>query len=207
MSGMQSIIELIEKKTSERTQAILRDAELIKEQKLREAREKAKEVEQSQVNKAKAQAKAELTRHEAAARLRAKQRLLTSKETVMAEALKSAKDTAFKVVGTKQYDQILTRLAIDAAQKLNATEMEIVLPEGQSSALTTTEISKAIKQATGVKTEVSVAKNTVRATGGVVVMTKDKKKWVDNTFEARLDRLHSELTDKIALALFAEKKA
>jgi len=207
MSGMQSIIELIEKKTSERTQAILRDAELIKEQRLREAREKAKEVEQSQVNKAKAQAKAELTRHEAAARLRAKQRLLTSKETVMAEALKSAKDTAFKVVGTKQYDQILTRLAIDAAQKLNATEMEIVLPEGQSSALTTTEISKAIKQATGVKTEVSVAKNTVRATGGVVVMTKDKKKWVDNTFEARLDRLHSELTDKIALALFAEKKA
>ena len=207
MSGMQSIIELIEKKTSERTQAILRDAELIKEQRLREAREKAKEVEQSQVNKAKAQAKAELTRHEAAARLRAKQRLLASKETVMAEALKSAKDTAFKVVGTKQYDQILTRLAIDAAQKLNATEMEIVLPEGQSSALTTTEISKAIKQATGVKTEVSVAKNTVRATGGVVVMTKDKKKWVDNTFEARLDRLHSELTDKIALALFAEKKA
>lgn len=207
MSGMQSIIELIEKKTSERTQAILRDAELIKEQRLREAREKAKEVEQSQVNKAKAQAKAELTRHEAAARLRAKQRLLTSKETVMAEALKSAKDTAFKVVGTKQYDQILTRLAIDAAQKLNATEMEIVLPEGQSSPLTTTEISKAIKQATGVKTEVTVAKSTVRATGGVLVMTKDKKKWVDNTFEARLDRLHSEITDKIALALFAEKKA
>jgi V/A-type H+-transporting ATPase subunit E len=207
MSGMQSIIGLIEKKTSERTQAILRDAELIKEQKLREAREKAKGVEQSLINKAKAQAKAELTRHEAAARLRAKQHLLSSKETLMAEALKSARETAFKVVGTKQYDQILTRLAIDAAQRLNATEVEIVLPEGQSSGITTAEMAKAIKQATGVKTEVTVAKNTVRAAGGVLVVTKDKKKWVDNTFEARLERLHSELTDKIAHALFAEKKA
>ncbi len=207
MSGMQSIIDLIEKKASERTQAILRDAELSKEQRLSEAQEKAKGVEQSLVNKAKAQAKAELTRHEAAARLRAKQRLLASKDAAMTEALKSARETAFKVVGTRQYDQILTRLTVDAAQALNATEIEIVLPEGQSSGLTTAEMSKAIRQATGVKTEVTVGKSTVRAAGGVVVRTKDKKKWVDNTFEARLDRLHPELTDKIAHTLFAEKKA
>jgi vacuolar-type H+-ATPase subunit E/Vma4 len=205
MTGLETIIQIIEKKTSEKIESILRDAELMKAQRIGDAEAKAKDMEQSITEKARLESKAELTRYEAGAKLRSKQEMLQAKDAVLKQVLESATEKARKVVATKQYDQLLLRLIVQGVQALNQPDVEVVLPQGQTLGIPASEVTKGIKKSTGLDVSVAIAKDTVRATGGVIVRTKDKKKWVDNTLEARLDRYSAEMRDKAATVLFAEK--
>ena len=51
-----------------------------------------------------------------------------------------------------------------------------------------------------------ILKDTIRSMGGVLVRTADGTKWVDNTFDARLERMSSAIRDKIASILFEKEE-
>jgi vacuolar-type H+-ATPase subunit E/Vma4 len=49
---------------------------------------------------------------------------------------------------------------------------------------------------------VKISKDTVRSSGGVIVRAENGAKWIDNTFEARIERLESKVRDQVASILF-----
>lgn len=123
----------------------------------------------------------------------------------MDEVFETAWDKLEKSVLDKKYDKTVFNLAVDAGASLQETELELVLPEGQKVSLTAAELAKAISKESGVKTSIDISKETIRATGGVLVRAKDGTKWVDNTYDARKNRFDADLRDRVASTLFAEK--
>ncbi len=202
MEGVANIIELIEKKTDTEALRIISEAEKFKAERLANAKKRGKEIEERIAGKAQRETDSEIARYEASAKLRAKYRILETKEALMREVLDSAWQEVQKDVKGKSYPKTVARLAVDGALSLQEGEVELVLPEGQKVSIDASEIASAITKETGVKTKVSISKDTVRATGGVVVRSKDGTKWVDNTYEARLERLDVKIRDMVSSALF-----
>ncbi|MHA2213982.1 MAG: V-type ATP synthase subunit E family protein, partial [Candidatus Thorarchaeota archaeon] len=102
----------------------------------------------------------------------------------------------------KKYADVLAGLAVDGGVSLNIAKIELIFPSGQKTNLTPASISKKISEQTGQKTTVTLSKETVRSIGGVLIRSDDGAKWVDNTFEARLERLDNKIRDVISRMLF-----
>ncbi|MFX1578559.1 MAG: V-type ATP synthase subunit E [Promethearchaeota archaeon] len=206
MSGMENIIEIINSKTSEKEKEILSEAESQKKEKLDEARAKAKELTASITGKAEIESNAEVSRYEASAKLQAKYKLLEAKENLIEDVMASARKHLDDVVKKKDYEKILETLIVDAATALDESELEIVAPKGHSSNIDLKTVEAAVAKSTGRKTKLSISKEQVRATGGVIVRNKESTRWVDNTFESRLERLEGEVRDTISSTLFGTKE-
>lgn len=206
MTGMTNIIEIINSKTAEKEKEILTEAEAHKEQKLNEARAKAKVVTASITSKAEMASNAEISRYEASAKLKSKYQLLEAKETLIADVLSSARTHLEDLVKKKAYEKTLEKLIIDAATSLEEADLEIVVPKGHASNIDIKAVEAAVAKATGKKTNFSISKEDVRATGGVLVRNKDTTRWVDNTFEDRFERFETEIRDTISSILFQTKE-
>lgn len=206
MSGMTNIIEIINSKTAEKEKEILEEAELHKKEKLGNAQIKAKEITASITNKAQIESNAEVSRYEASAKLKSKYQLLDAKETLITDILSSARKHLDELVKKKAYGETLERFIVDAAKSLEEDELEILTPKGHASNIDLKAIEAEVAKSTGRKTKFSISKEEVRATGGVIVRNKDSTRWVDNTFEARLERMDSEIRDTISTILFATKE-
>ncbi|MGY5874914.1 MAG: V-type ATP synthase subunit E family protein [Candidatus Thorarchaeota archaeon] len=206
MSGVDKIIEMIAEKSAEREKEILAEAEEDREIRLEVARKRAKEQSSEIMNKAQAELKAELERFEASTRLKAKHNLLETKEALIKEVLDSALEAVGKRVGSAKYEQDLTRLVVDGAKSLEVSNLELIFPEGQKISLTGAAAAKAISSATEQKVTVKVVKETVRSSAGVIVRTEDGQRWVDNTIEARLERLDNEIRNTTVNTLFGDSK-
>ena len=206
MSGMTNIIEIINSRTAEKEKEILSEAELHKKEKLSNAQNKAKEITASITNKAKIESNAEVSRYEASAKLKSKYQLLEAKEALIADVLSSARKHLDDLVKKKAYGETLERFIVDAAASLEEDELEIVTPKGHASNIDLKAIEVEVAKSTGRKTKFSISKEEVRSTGGVIVRNKDSTRWVDNTFEARLERMDSEIRDTISTILFATKE-
>jgi V-type H+-transporting ATPase subunit E len=205
MGGIESIIEIINKKTAEKEKEIIQEAEKVKKLKLEDAEKKAKESSDAITKKAELQAKAEMARYEASAKLKSKYQLLRSKEQLIEDVLDTATKKLFSIVGKDEYKKVLTKLAIDGGVNLNSDALELILPKNHSTYVDTAEVERGISKEIGKKTKVSISKETLRSKGGVMVRILDTTKWVDNTFEARLERLEEKARTMIASALFAEE--
>jgi len=203
---MTNIIEIINSRTAEKEKEILAEAEAHKEQKLNEARAKAKVVTASITSKAEMASNAEVSRYEASAKLKSKYQLLEAKETLIADVLSSARTHLEDLVKKKAYEKTLEKLIIDAAKSLEETDLEIVVSKGHASNIDLKAVEAAVAKATGKKTNFSISKEDVRATGGVLVRNKDTTRWVDNTFEDRFERFESEIRDTISSILFQTKE-
>jgi V/A-type H+-transporting ATPase subunit E len=208
MTGMTNIIEIINSKTTAKEQEILSEAEEFKAKKLNDARAKAKEVTASITRKAEMASNAEVSRYEASAKLKSKYKLLDAKEILIGDVLSSARTHLEGLVTKKAYEKTLENLIIDAVTALEETNLEIVAPKGHDSKINLKEIEASVAKATSQKVNFSISKEDVRATGGVIVQNKEKSRWVNNTFEDRLERFETEIRDTISSILFQteEKK-
>jgi vacuolar-type H+-ATPase subunit E/Vma4 len=205
MEGVNNIIKIIKSKTKAKCDRIIAEAEEFKKQRLEKAKQRAKSITEEIAGKAEREADAEVAKYHASAKLHAKYRLLESKEAIMDEVFATAWDKLQKSVLDKKYDKTVANLAINGGASLQEPDIELVLPEGQKVSLGVAELAKTISKETSVKTSVSISKDTVRATGGVIVRTKDGTKWVDNTYDARKERFDASLRDRVASTLFTEK--
>lgn len=202
MSGIDNIIEMIKTKTKERERSIIADAEKLQRERLQQVEDSSKEKADSIVEKAEREAKAALSRHEASLKLRTKHKVLESKDLFFTEIVEVALEEIKKIVKSKKYADVIKNLAVDGGISLGESKIELILPEGTKVDLTLAAIAKAIGDVTGQKTSVKISKDTVRASGGVMVRTDDGSKWVDNCFEARHERLESEIRNSVFSILF-----
>jgi V/A-type H+-transporting ATPase subunit E len=205
MSGITSIIEIINTKTSEREKGIIEEAEKNKQIKLEEAKRKANETASAITKKAELQATSELVKYEASAKLKGKYKMLEAKDAQITEVLISAQDKIESIVGKAEYKKVLARLITDACKTLADDQLDLVLPKGHESHVDIAEIEKAVAQERGKKTKLTISKDNIRSKGGAIIRTTDGTRWVDNTFEARLERLETKARDTIASILFEEE--
>lgn len=202
MSGVQSIIEMIEAKVTEKVDTIVRDARKLSETKLLDAKKKGKAKRAAMMVEAEIQSRADTVKRDANARLAARHRILEAKEALMIEVLELAIESLKKKHKTKGYADMMVNLAIEGGSALAVEEVELILPRGQSPRLDLTKISQEITKLTRIKTGVSLSKEQISSAGGVRVKSKDGTKWVDNTFEGRRDRMMSEMRKMISTILF-----
>ncbi len=202
MSGVQSIIEMIEARVTEKVDTIVRDARKLSETKLLDAKKKGKAKRAAMMVEAEIQSRADTVKRDANARLAARHRILEAKEALMIEVLELAIESLKKKHKTKGYADMMVNLAIEGGSALAVEEVELILPRGQSPRLDLTKISQEITKLTRIKTGVSLSKEQISSAGGVRVKSKDGTKWVDNTFEGRRDRMMSEMRKMISTILF-----
>lgn len=205
MSSVKGILDLIETKTSEKADKMMKEAEELRELRLKEAKDKAAAITDSATAKAEKELKAELARQEASAKLKAKYRMLDAKEIVIKDVLDSATTVATKEIEGKKSKDILNRLAVDGGVALGTQSLELVLPQKMKTSVDVAEVARAITKATGDKVSVTIAKDTIRSSGGLIIRTTDHLKSVDNTLEARAQRLAGSIRDAAAKILFTEK--
>lgn len=202
MSGIESIIDMIEEKTSEKVDRIVKQAEDQKTTLIKQAEEKAKGIEEKILKAADQEYDSSITRLTAGAKLKAKYQILEAKESILVEILEEVEKEIKKVVKTKKYKNILTQLIVDGGVALDVDKLELVFPKGQNELITPLSIAKEIGAKVGNKVSISISKDTVRSVGGVIIRTSDGKMLVDNTFESRLERFHSDIRDKISAIIF-----
>ncbi|MHA2190854.1 MAG: V-type ATP synthase subunit E [Candidatus Thorarchaeota archaeon] len=188
----------------EKEKSILKEAEKEKKARLEVAKQKADTIRMGLIEKAEQEAKAEKARHEANTKLKAKYRLLEAKENLLNSTLNSAYEKVKAKTKGKAYADILLRLAVEAGVTLGEEDLELVLPKGQGNIITPAQVAAAISKETGQKTSVKAAKDTLRASGGVTMRITEGSKWVDNTFEARIERQGNAVRDKASEILFSD---
>jgi len=202
MSGISNIIEIINTKTAEQEKEILSDAERFKTTKLEEAKKRADEAASAITKKAEHQATSELSKYEASAKLKSKYKLLEAKDALIKDVLVSTRKQLESVVGKAEYTKVLERLIVDGCKSLDTDAVDLVLPAKHASKIDVAEIEKAVAKEVGKKVKISIAKDSIRSIGGVIIRTKDTTRWVDNTFEARLERFENKARDTISGILF-----
>ncbi len=204
MSGAENIIEMINAKASEEESKILTEAEDDAKLRLDVATKRAEEKANEILAKAKSELNAELDRYEASAKLKVKQKILQAKETIIQNVLIMSQEELRKRVTSKKYEADLLRLIADGADPLEGDEFELVYPRDQKITIEAAAAKKEIDSKTGKKSKVSISEDTIRSEGGVIVRIKSGEKWVDNTIEARMQRLESEIRNAITEILFPE---
>jgi vacuolar-type H+-ATPase subunit E/Vma4 len=204
MSGITNIIEIINTKTEEKEKKILQEAERHKKIKLEEAQRRADETAAAITKKAEREAKGEIAKYEASAKLKSKYRKLEAKDALIKEVLETTKQRLRDVVDKAEYKKVLERLIIQGCNALKTDKVELIFPKGHASKIDVAQIEKAVAKEIGMKTKLSVSEETVRSMGGVIIRNEDTTKWVDNTFEARLERFENKAREAISSILFEE---
>ena len=204
MSGTEKIVEMIREKAEEEKKKILQEAEDEQRIRLDVAQKKGEEKSKAIISKAQSELKAELDRYESSAKLKVKQKILQAKESLLQEVLEASREKLKKRVSSKKYEEDLIRLIVDGVNSLEGDAFELVYPRDVKTQVTAANATSAIEKEIGKKTKISISKDTVRSEGGVVVRTSDTERWVDNTIEARMERLEADIRYAINKVLFPE---
>ena len=133
--------------------------------------------------------------------------VLSEKERLVTSVLNEVKNRLVNLQKSEEYLPVLEKLIVDAGTVLDGGTLEVMLNENDSSLpLKLNKLEKKIADGTGVKTQLKISKQQIKAVG-VIVKTNDGKIFVDNTFEAILSRREREHRLKTARILFSRASA
>ncbi|TFG31907.1 hypothetical protein EU527_11310 [Candidatus Thorarchaeota archaeon] len=206
MSGIANIIDIINAKTAQKEQEIIKEAEKHKRLKLDEAQRRAREAAETITRKAELQAKSELSKYEASAKLKSKYQMLEAKEVLVNEVLQKVKERMESIVTKAEYKRVLSNLIIEGCIALEEDKLELIFPKSHSSKVDIADIEKAVSKEIGKKVSLTISKDNVRSKGGVIIRTIDGTRWVDNTYEARIERLQDKVRDTVTTILFVNER-
>ena len=129
--------------------------------------------------------------------------VLSEKERLITDVLNEVKNRLVNLQKSDEYLPLLEKLIVDAGTVLGGGTLEVMLNENDSSLpLKLNKLEKKIADGTDVKTRLKISKQKIKAVG-VIVKTVEGRIFVDNTFEAILNRRKRELRLRIARILFS----
>ena len=206
-SSTHRISESILKDARKKARAIVKEAkesaESIVEKRRQSARQSAEKDVKSLLKRA--ENEAEIVKGKVATDIKknASWIVLSEKERLVTSVLDEVKKRLVNLQKTDEYLPVLEKLIVDAGTVLGGGSLEVVLNENDSSLpLKLNKLEKKIADKTGVKTQLRLSKQRIKAVG-VTVKTNDGRIFADNTFEAILKRRERELRLKIARILFS----
>ena len=196
------IEEIIINEAKEKAENIIVKAREEAKKVLGKAEQEAKREAEEIISKKKTDAEAQARRILSEAKLEARLKILNAKEQLISEAFDKALEKLKEFSQSAQYKTALENLIKDAAIIIRGGDLEVLLPENTNVNIDLSKIAKKIEEQTGIKTSLNISKERIRSIGGVIVRSKDRLLTVDNTFEARLERLREQLRVNVANLLF-----
>ncbi|BAD85788.1 archaeal/vacuolar-type H+-ATPase, subunit E [Thermococcus kodakarensis KOD1] len=202
MEGAELIIQEINREAEQKIQYILSEAQKEAEKIKEEARKRAEDRAQWILRKAKTQAEMEKQRAIASARLEVRKKRLEVQEE-MIRAVLSALRERLASLPADEYFQTLVTLTTEALEELNIDSAVVRSNEETLKLIVEKlpEFKKSVSEKLGKEVEITVGEP-ISTIGGVLVESSDGSVRVDNTFEARIERLEADLRARIAKALF-----
>ena len=187
----------------DKAKAIIRDAEKSKKDTLEEKRKEG-EIEAEKILRTGMEEADSLKRQKIAeARLKAKQMIIASREELINETMEKCKEKLAAMTSSKEYADILQRLVEQGGIGLGGGDLEIVLGgKVTKTAIDLGGIAREIEEKTGKKTTINAAQEKSKSIGGVIIRKSDGSIIVDNTFEARIERILRDVRIRIAKTLF-----
>ncbi|AEC51749.1 V-type ATP synthase subunit E [Pyrococcus sp. NA2] len=197
MEGAELIIQEINREAERKIEYILnearKEAEKIKEEAKRKAESRAEWI----IRRAKTQAELEKQRIIANARLEIRRKRLAVQEEIISKVLEEVRKR-LENMSEDEYFESVKALLKEAVSELNERKVRVM-----SNEKTLSLIGARIEEIKAELGDVSIELGEVIKTiGGVVVETEDGRIRIDNTFEARMERLEGEIRSTIAKVLF-----
>ncbi len=185
--------EITEFQTEAEKQAgkILKEAENEKERIIAEMEEE---------NKSKAIT--EQKRNIATSALKWKMKTLEDKENYIQKIFDLAFEELKKVSTTQEYPRILSSLIIDGGVGMGGGDLEIKVRNTDISLISTGTLAQEISSKTGVPTQLKPITENITEYGGSIIQKGSI--FIDNTFEAILERKKRDIRTEIAKTLFGE---
>ncbi len=202
MEGAKLIIEEINREAEQKIRYILSEAEKQAEGIKAEAEKRARAKAEWILRKAQTQAEIEKQRIIANAKLEIRKKRLALQEEFINEVLRSLKERLANLP-KDEYLGVVKDLMLQAVKELGEDRIRVSSNEAtlQLIAEKLEEIKAFLNEKTGREIRIELG-DKISTIGGVLVENADRTIRVDNTFEARIDRLESELRSRIAKVLF-----
>lgn len=186
--------EIIEDAT-EQARKIVKEAEeratKIKDQKMKEVSENLREKEAVELD---------------SARLDEKRKISDAKFQLQDEAFARTMEKLRKISSesSSQYQESLKKLVIEAAAKIRAIDLEILVNSRDREFVKDrlAELEKKLSKLKGAQINLKLGDEALNTMGGAIVRDKHKRQMFNSTFEARLAKARQELLGEISASLF-----
>lgn len=200
--GAQLIAEDIIKEAEKKAAEVIREAKREASAILETARQGIKEEEERGLRQALARSERVYEEIMAEGRMRAKKETLQKKEGFISGVFKGAEEKLRTHVASKDYEEDLIRIAIDACRKLGSSDVVIRANRRDLKILQRFKEQIVSELSSGGGVINTSFGEPVQTIGGVVVGVPDGKVEIDETFEGRMRREFEALRVKVARALF-----
>ena len=203
--GAQLIAEDILKEAKEKAAKIVQDARKEAQTLLDAARLRAREEEEREAKEAKARGKSVYEEILAKGRMKAKREILQKREELINEVFKKAEEGLRKYVSSEKYEGDLLRIAISTCRKLGSTKV-MIQANRRDLKLLEKNRDQIAREVGGDKPASISFGEPLQVIGGVKVSAPDEKIEIDETFDGRMLRAFETLRVKVAKVLFEGSK-
>ncbi|MEM1538502.1 MAG: V-type ATP synthase subunit E family protein [Candidatus Nezhaarchaeales archaeon] len=139
------------------------------------------------------------------ARFKAKESWLKTRESLIDEAFKKARERIATFVKTPRYPKVLEELIEEASIAIGGGSLIVQLNDKDADLnIDLAKLAKRITRKLNVITALTLSDVKVKTIGGAIVSTSDGRIVYDNTFEARLHRKERDLRLTVAKKLWGE---
>jgi V/A-type H+-transporting ATPase subunit E len=198
--SIEKIIEKISLEAGDKAESIRKAAEDETKHYLKKANEAALAEKAARINSGKREVDAEVSRMLAQARMEGRKKVRDEKERLISECFDLAGDEIKAVIESNEYPRILGYLIRDGIEKIGADNIII---SANSRDIPILEAVVAREQVMGASIKISDIP--IRTMGGVLLKTISGARIVNNTFEARLERMRRDLIFEVAGILAGEE--
>lgn len=203
--GAQLIAEDILKEAKEKAARIIRNAKKEAQTLLDAAHFGAREEDEREVQEAKVHGKNIYEEVLAGGRMKARREILQKREELINDVFKKADESLRKYASSEKYEGDLPRIAVSACRKLGSDKI-VIQANRRDLKLLEKNKDQIARELSGEK-GVSISFGTpIQTIGGVKVSALDEKIEIDETFENKTRRVFETLRVKVAKVLFEGSK-
>ncbi len=202
--GLAAIAREVLQDVGKEAETIIHDAEKEAKGALRASKLLAETQYADLLAKSKATIESEKNKIHSLTEVESRNDLLQVKEKLVALAFEKSRVELAEFAKTEKYKSYLALFIIEAVEKIRFNDLTVSVNAGDGLLLQQTHLLQELGEKLHVK--LALADEFIECLGGCRIQTVDKKKTVDNTFEARLEQLKPELRLKLAAILFAKEE-
>ncbi|MFX0209757.1 MAG: V-type ATP synthase subunit E [Candidatus Hodarchaeota archaeon] len=191
------------KEADQKSQLMVTEAKTDAEKILSQSKTEVEKIKAQFLEKGRIPAEVEAKRILATASLELKLIMAEKKEEILDSIFQNALDTITRLSESSDYVSILERVIIEGAIALNGGELEVFVRAEDISKINSDKLAQMVAKE-GVTANFKINQIDRDSIGGALIF-KEGKIWVDNTFEARLERRREDIRTSVAEVLFGRK--
>lgn len=186
-----------------KAKAIIRESEKSKKDILEEKKKEGEREAERILRRGMEEADSIKRQKVAEARLKAKQAIMATREDLIMETIEKCKEKLAELTAHKEFGETLGRLVEQGGIGLGGGDIDVVLAgKNTQTSVDLGSIAKRVEEKTGQKTTINISREKSKSIGGVIARKADGSILIDNTFEARIERILRDIRSRVSEILF-----